>query len=475
MPLHAPTLWLGLAAVAALALALRLPVATTVLGLAVFGVLHNVLELRYVAGRFDAVLAGPFLTMLATLVTGVLVCRLLPPTAATRAAEILLSYVLLSVACLWTLRRRPWWLAGSLGVLGAAAATSLTFPAYHFVVLTHLHNVVPLFFLWEWSRAWGAGARWPFRAVNLGWVVVVPGLILAGVFDPLLRAAPAALAGFGGVAAFEPARMVASYAPPALAGTDMGVRFLAVFAFMQTMHYVVWVGVLPRYAPEAAQRFDRRVPVLRGGRAWLLGGGARGRARRTVRPRLRPGPDALRGRGLVPRVPRVPGPARPARSRSRRPPMNYADAAPPPEYLLGGAGCAAVSLPVRRLRDRARSGAVATQPPGQAARVLSRHRLSGCVSLVSPTPEGMSFGLVEGEGRVGRRRRGPDRRRDRGPPVRPDPDHRPALGTGRRPAALADPAEQGGVCRAATTPSTRPSTATRCRRSRCCSSSRPRP
>jgi hypothetical protein len=269
--LHAPTLWLGLAAVVALALALRLPVATTVLGLAVFGVLHNVLELRYVAGRFDAVLAGPFLTMLATLVTGVLVCRLLPPTAATRAAEILVSYVLLSVACLWTLRRRPWWLAGSLAVLGAAAATSLTFPPYHFVVLTHLHNVVPLFFLWELSRAWGAGTRWPFRAVNLGWVVVVPGLILAGIFDPLLRAVPAALAGFGGVAAFEPARMVASYAPPALAGTDMGVRFLAVFAFMQTMHYVVWVGVLPRYAPEAAQRFDRRVPVLRGARAWLLG------------------------------------------------------------------------------------------------------------------------------------------------------------------------------------------------------------
>ena len=43
----------------------------------------------------------------------------------------------------------------------------------------------------------------------------------------------------------------------------MGLRFLAVFAFMQTMHYVVWVGVLPRYAPEAAARFDARVPVLR--------------------------------------------------------------------------------------------------------------------------------------------------------------------------------------------------------------------
>jgi hypothetical protein len=272
-PLHAPTLWLGLAAVLALALALRLPVATTVLGLAAFGVLHNVLELRYVAGRFDAVLAGPFLVMLGVLVTGVLLCRLLPPGPGPRAAEIALSYVLLLVACVRVLgRHRPWWLVGSLVVLATAAVASFAFPAYHFVVLTHLHNVVPLFFLWEWSRTMGAGSRWPFRAVNLAWVVAVPGLMLAGAFDPLLRAAPAALAGFGGVAAFEPVRMAASYAPPAVAAGEMGLRFLAVFAFMQTMHYVVWVALLPRFASDAAERFDRRVPVLRGRRAWLLGG-----------------------------------------------------------------------------------------------------------------------------------------------------------------------------------------------------------
>jgi hypothetical protein len=74
------------------------------------------------------------------------------------------------------------------------------------------------------------------------------------------------------VAAFEPGRLAASYAPPALAA-ELGTRFLVVFAFMQTMHYVVWVAVLPRFAPEAAARFDARVPALRGGRAWLLGAG----------------------------------------------------------------------------------------------------------------------------------------------------------------------------------------------------------
>ena len=266
----AATVWLVLATVAALALALRLPVTTTVLGLAVFGVLHNVLELRYVVGRFDAVLRGPFLMLLGVLITGVLVCRLLPVGAVTRGVEIGLCYVVLGAACVRALRGA--WLALALLIVAVAAAVSLTFPAYHFVVLTHLHNVVPLFFLWEWSRTMAPGVRRGFRAANLTWVVGVPALILAGVFDPLLRSASASFAGLGGVAAFEPAKLAATYAPPALAA-DLGLRFLAVFAFMQTMHYVVWVGVLPRYAPDVSARFDARIPALRGGRAWLLGGG----------------------------------------------------------------------------------------------------------------------------------------------------------------------------------------------------------
>jgi len=270
VPGLAPSAWLVLAALGALALALRLPVATVVLGLVAFGVLHNVLELRYVTGRFDAILAGPFLWLLGALITGVVVCRLLPVSAVTRGVEIGLSYVLLGVACVRSLAR--WWRVFALVALGGAAATSLVFPAYHFVVLTHLHNVVPLFFLWEWSRRLPDRARWLFRGVNLGWVLGVPALLLSGVFDPLLRAAPAAFGGLGGVAAFEPGRLAASYAPPALAA-DLGTRFLVVFAFMQTMHYVVWVAVLPRFAPEAASRFDARVPALRGGRAWLLGVG----------------------------------------------------------------------------------------------------------------------------------------------------------------------------------------------------------
>jgi hypothetical protein len=72
---------------------------------------------------------------------------------------------------------RGWWRLVGCAILAVAAYASFSYPAYHFVVLTHLHHLVPL---------------------------------------------------------------------------------------MQTMHYVVWVGFLPRYAPEAAAAFDARVPWLRG-------------------------------------------------------------------------------------------------------------------------------------------------------------------------------------------------------------------
>ncbi|MFJ2958865.1 hypothetical protein [Streptomyces sp. NPDC087270] len=242
-----------------LALALRLPAGTAVVGLATFGILHNVLELRYMAGRFDGLLHGPFLRLLGALITGIVLVRLLPPSTASRAAEILLAYVLLAVACWYALRSRPLRLAAALPVIVGAAATSLAFPAYHFVVLTHLHNVVPLVFLWEWSRDMPRG-RTLFRAVQCGWIVVIPALVLSGAFDGLMGA------GSGWTA-----RLSSSYTPPAWQHTEAGQRFVTVFAFMALMHYLVWVWFMPRYAPDATAAFERRAPVVTGRWAWALG------------------------------------------------------------------------------------------------------------------------------------------------------------------------------------------------------------
>ncbi|GAA4837779.1 hypothetical protein [Kitasatospora terrestris] len=251
-----------LAAGLALVAALRAPAGLAVLGLATFGILHNVLELRYVSGRFERILTGRFLALLLGLISGIVVCRLLPPGAGPRAAEILLCYGVLAAACLHALRRRPVLLGAALVVVLAASAASLSFPEYHFVVLTHLHNLVPLLFLWEWSRTLPRG-RAVFLAVQCGWVLAVPALLLCGVLDGWM--AP-------GTTATD--RLAGAYTPPAWLHTSAGLRFVAVFAFLQTMHYVVWVWFLPRYAPEASAAFERRVPLLRGPRAWLLGAAA---------------------------------------------------------------------------------------------------------------------------------------------------------------------------------------------------------
>ncbi|WP_200959128.1 hypothetical protein [Terrabacter sp. Root85] len=262
------TLLVLMAVCLALAIALGAPIATAVIGLILFGILHNLLEVRYVAGRFAGLLGRPFLELLAALVTGIVVCRLLAGVVGRPAllAEIVLGYVILAAAARHGLdgrRRVAAWV-----LVGAAAAVSLTFPTYHFVVLTHLHNVVPLFFLWEWSRRiTSRRGRQAFRAVQLLWVVAIPAVVLLGFLDGWLSADPGIVRSVVG----DGQTVLAASAPPSAAATVLGMRFLTVFAFMQTMHYVVWVALLPRVAPDASAAFEARVPWVTGPRLWAVG------------------------------------------------------------------------------------------------------------------------------------------------------------------------------------------------------------
>lgn len=266
-----PVAGFAVAATVCLLLALRLPAATAVVGLATFGILHNVLELRYLAGRFEGLLHGPFLRLLTVLISGIVACRLLPSSYGTRAAEILLAYALLAAACLYALGSRPTALACALAVVVTAAAASLAYPDEHFVVLTHLHNVVPLFFLWEWSRGMRRRGRIAFRAVQVGWIAVIPALLLSGALDGWSAGTPGSSSPSGWIA-----RLSRSYAPAAWQHSGMALRLVTVFAFMALMHYLVWVWFMPRHAPDATAAFERRVPGLTGRWAWGLGlgGGA---------------------------------------------------------------------------------------------------------------------------------------------------------------------------------------------------------
>lgn len=253
----------------ALGIALGAPLWSTALALMAFGVLHNALELRYVGGRFPTLLRGPYLVALVGLITGIVVARLIGSLggSSSTSIEIVFSYALLAAAVVYGSRGR--WRSGwpflAVGVLAVAAAVSLEWPAHHVVVITHLHNLIPLAFLWDLSRPMARPARSAFRAAQLGWVIVVPGLILAGVFDGVIARGAGDVPGLGGSRGIAPFTSL-----PDTWDTTAGRRFLAVFAFLQLMHFIVWVVFIPRWTPRATARFEARVPALRGRRFWIV-------------------------------------------------------------------------------------------------------------------------------------------------------------------------------------------------------------
>ncbi|MGH8920488.1 MAG: hypothetical protein ACRD0H_19510, partial [Actinomycetes bacterium] len=170
-PLFAGTVGLAMAATLCLALAFVAPLATTAIALMLFGVLHNVLELRYVGGRFAEVLSGTFLTLMVALITGIVGCRLLgavPGGEWQLRTEIVISYAIVAAAAWFGLRRHLPAFLVVCAVLAVAATTSLSWPAYHVVVITHLHNLIPLAFLWEFSAGL-APAGCSARSRSAGW------------------------------------------------------------------------------------------------------------------------------------------------------------------------------------------------------------------------------------------------------------------------------------------------------------------
>ncbi len=99
-------------------------------------------------------------------------------------------------------------------------------------------------------------------------MLVIPTLLAVGLADRWLVGTTGVVERFVG----SGARVLTASAPPGHAATVVGLRFLALFAFLQTMHYVVWVAFLPKFAIDASQTFEARMPWLTVRRLWTLGG-----------------------------------------------------------------------------------------------------------------------------------------------------------------------------------------------------------
>jgi hypothetical protein len=227
-------------------LASRAPLVASVAGLMVLGILHNVLELRYVLARWRDAFRGPFAAIVLGLVTVIALGRLAGGTNA-RKVEVVAGFAILGAGLALNARHRPITAAAGLPMLAVATATAWAHLDLYFVTVTYLHNLVPFAILWDWSsRAIrDPRAKAAFRAVNVTWLVAVPAALLSGAIHvPSVNAQAHAVRFAGPVA-----RHVATVAPPGWRGPE-AARLLAVFAFLQVLHYAFWCVFLPRHALE---------------------------------------------------------------------------------------------------------------------------------------------------------------------------------------------------------------------------------
>jgi len=136
-----------------------------------------------------------------------------------------------------------------------------------FVVQAHLHNLLPLVFLWAWAATLPEQRRRTTRAACVAFAVAVPLVLL---LTPLGDSGGDAHAATTAVTPLAP--VTGAVTPPAFSGGQLAPRLLVVFAFAQLMHYAVWCWFLPRRAPSAMQAFDATSVgrALAGARFWLL-------------------------------------------------------------------------------------------------------------------------------------------------------------------------------------------------------------
>lgn len=270
-PMPAVGLALGFAVIALMlaALAIGAPMPLAVFGLALFGIVHICLELRYVIGRFAGPLAGRFGWLLVLALSLMVLTRLVATLNLTlgRQLEAAGAFVLLGLAAWIGLSGRSR-LAVLIGLAGLAVVC-LYWPSWYWAVITHLHNFIPLAFLWDWSSRF----RWPgerlvFMAGHAVWAVLVPALIMSGALDGWINLRAGLASSWVG----DGAAIIASAQFPGISPEIM-FRAFVVFAFLQSMHYVVWIGFFPWQAPEVSARFGRAAPALRGWRLPLLAAG----------------------------------------------------------------------------------------------------------------------------------------------------------------------------------------------------------
>ncbi len=259
--LRPPAAGLLVAAALLAAVALRSPFTMAVFGIMLLGPLHVLLAVRYLSGRIAGAVPAATGSLLAAFLAAMALVRAVATVVPHlgHQLELLGSMGLAAFALARGLRGRMRFLA--LLPVALVAAFSLVHLPWYGHLLMHGHNLVPLVFLWDWTRGRPRRVRLGFVGANLIWLIGIPAAILLGLTDPVLNTVPSSAV----TSLVDPAAVLASAAPPG-ADAALGLRFLVTFAFLQAMHYLLWMVFFQIWGRIEVQRFPR----LTGWRLWTL-------------------------------------------------------------------------------------------------------------------------------------------------------------------------------------------------------------
>jgi hypothetical protein len=222
---------IALALVAAALLAtLASPLWVLLVAPLVLGVPHLAADLRYL------ILRGPLrpvtIVMIATPLAAIIGLRAAALLGAPLDPQLEIALGLMAVGLGASAGRRGRPRTVTLVAVGVLAVPALLAPRGALLVLLHGHNAVAFVIWLRWADR---GVHAPVRlAIVLG-VVAVIALCALGAFDACLRAAPATH--------LDLARLAHSFAPGA--GPIAGGRVVLIYAFMQAVHYVIWLQLVP--------------------------------------------------------------------------------------------------------------------------------------------------------------------------------------------------------------------------------------
>ena len=227
-------------AVAAVALAAACaPLWVYATSLALFGLPHVLVELRYVDERFSGrIPRGALMWLGAGLlcVAGLRVLAFAGIDGPLVRAELAFGVGLVAVTIpLLTARVEPLGALLAFCVAGVLVGGVVYAPVETLVCFALLHNLTPVGFLAERLR--GPTRR---RAMSAAAAVffVVPGVIVATPFVPGVLYGPFAIG--------DLSRHEGAFVPSAWTQTAFGARLFAAAAYLQVMHYAVVLGVLPK-------------------------------------------------------------------------------------------------------------------------------------------------------------------------------------------------------------------------------------